>query len=128
MLLYTYLCPMLACHCEFVACPSDSYPADHQFQTSSLAGSQHIKKFTDKSLYTSQVLIMQLCTRASPTGSWLLCCMMVVSMSCISSMICSSRHLSAIELRGKLFLIASIFGDISHDVTGSGFVSIYTCT
>ena len=27
-----------------------------------------------------------------------------------------------------MFLIASIIGDISHDVTGSGFVSFDTCT
>ena len=33
----------------------------------------------DKSLYTSQVLIMQLCTRASPTEGWLLRCMLAVS-------------------------------------------------
>ena len=32
----------------------------------------------DKSLYTSQVLIMQLYTRASPTEGWLLCCMLAV--------------------------------------------------
>ena len=33
----------------------------------------------DKLLYTSQVLIMQLCTRASSTESWLLRCMLAVS-------------------------------------------------
>ena len=32
----------------------------------------------DKSLYTSQVLIMQLYTRASPTEGWLLRCMLAV--------------------------------------------------
>ena len=33
----------------------------------------------DKLLYTSQVLIMQLCTRASPTEGWLLRCVFAVS-------------------------------------------------
>ena len=32
----------------------------------------------DKSLYTSQVIIMQLYTRASPTEGWLLHCMLAV--------------------------------------------------
>ena len=42
----------------------------------------------DKSLYTLQVLNMQLCTRASSTESWLVCCMLAVS---ILRMISSSR-------------------------------------
>ena len=46
--------------------------------------------------------------------------------SCLPDFNANQQRTGAIQLLA-MFLIASIIGDISHDVTGSGFVSFDTC-